>query len=157
MALAEPAQHDLANGDFSLDRNRDAWRLLCWVFCRGRACQAWVLRAACLVAVRENGIFDPCVRYRGLGCAVQRAPPLPCNERNDSLRPVPSPMQAKTLDREDRQARRAERSSRSSTRTLNGSKRQPESCLYHYPKLIDILFNSFTCDAVPGLSGISWI
>jgi hypothetical protein len=24
-------------------------------------------------------------------------------------------------------------------------------------KMIDILFNSFTCDAVPGLSGISWI
>jgi hypothetical protein len=29
--------------------------------------------------------------------------------------------------------------------------------LTHYLKMIDILFNSFTCDAVPGLSGISWI
>lgn len=24
---------------------------------------------------------------------------------------------------------------------------------YHYPKMIDILSNSFTCDAVPGLFG----
>jgi hypothetical protein len=31
------------------------------------------------------------------------------------------------------------------------------SKLSHYLKMIDILFNSFTCDAVPGLSGISWI
>ena len=38
-----------------------------------------------------------------------------------------------------------------------GSKRRAEPRLYHSPKLIDILFNSFTCDAVPGLSGISWI
>ena len=66
-------------------------------------------------------------------------------------------MQAKTSDQEDRQARRLERSSRSSTRTANGSKRQAKPRLYHYPKLIDILFNSFTCDAVPGLSGSSWI
>jgi hypothetical protein len=29
--------------------------------------------------------------------------------------------------------------------------------LYHYLKMIDILVNSFTCDAVPGLSVISWI
>jgi hypothetical protein len=29
--------------------------------------------------------------------------------------------------------------------------------LYHYLKMIDILVNSFTCDAVPGLSGISGI
>jgi hypothetical protein len=38
-----------------------------------------------------------------------------------------------------------------------GSKRRAAPPLRHYPKLIDILFNSFTCDAVPGLSGISWI
>jgi acyl carrier protein len=62
-------------------------------------------------------------------------------------------MQARISDQEDRQHRLAERSSRSSTRTANGSKRQAERRLYHYPKLIDILFNSFTCDAVPGLSG----
>jgi hypothetical protein len=29
--------------------------------------------------------------------------------------------------------------------------------LYHHLKMIDILVNSFTCDAVLGLSGISWI
>jgi acyl carrier protein len=61
-------------------------------------------------------------------------------------------MQAKTSDQEDRQARRARRSSRSSTRTAKGSKREAESHLYHSPKLIDILFNSFTCDAVAGMS-----
>jgi hypothetical protein len=80
------------------------------------------------------------------------------------LRRVLLPTQALTSDQLDPQARR-ERSSGSSTRTENGSKRErvhaPEigqlhSKLYHYPKLIDILFNSFTCDAVPGLSGVSW-
>src|SRR5206468_1093671 len=78
---------------------------------------------------------------------------LPCNDRSVSLHRVLLPRQAKALDQEDRQARLAERSSRSSTRTANGSKRQAESPLCHAPKLIDILFNSFTCDAVPGLSG----
>jgi hypothetical protein len=38
-----------------------------------------------------------------------------------------------------------------------GSKRRPVLRLHHYLKMIDILVNSFTCDAVPGLSGISWI
>ena len=30
--------------------------------------------------------------------------------------------------------------------------RNVKSKLYHHPKMIDILVNSFTCDAVPGLS-----
>jgi hypothetical protein len=38
-----------------------------------------------------------------------------------------------------------------------GSKRRAALRLHHSPKMIDILFNSFTCDAVLGLSGISWI
>src|SRR6185369_17130563 len=71
-------------------------------------------------------------------------------------------MRAITSDQEDRRARRAERSSRSSTRTANGSKRERlapfnswSASGYHHllpllPKMIDILFNSFTCDAVSG-------
>src|SRR6516225_12119129 len=105
-----------------------------------------------LVVVGGSGIFDPCVCHPGRARAFRRAPVLPCNGRNDSLHWVLSPMQAETSDQEDQQVRRAKRSSRSSTRTAKGSKRQAERRLYHYPKLIDILFNSFTCDAVPGWS-----
>src|SRR6476620_4358416 len=112
-----------------------------------------MLSVACLLAVRGSGIFDPCASHRGRGRAVQPAPLLPCNDRNDSSRGILSPMRAKTSDQGARQARRAERSSRSSTRTATGSKRQAEPRLHDYPKLIDILFNSFTCDAVPGLFG----
>src|SRR5262245_40075481 len=98
-------------------------------------------------------MFGPCVCHPGRGCAVQQALLLTCNYPNVQLFRVLLPRQAKASDQEDRQARRAERSSRSSTRTANGSKRQAQSRLCHAPKLIDILLNSFTCDAVPGLSG----
>src|SRR5215471_14868447 len=112
-----------------------------------------MLSVACLLALRWSGIFDPCASHRGRGRAVQPAPLLPCNGHNDSSGGILSPMRAKTSDQGGRQARRAERSSRSSTRTATGSKRHAEPRLHHYPKLIDILFNSFTCDAVLGLFG----
>src|SRR5262245_23101758 len=153
MALARLAQRGPQSGDHDLDRNRDAWRLLFWVSRRGRACQAGTAVVEAVLAVRGSGMFDPCVCHHGLGCAVQWGARPPCNDRNVCLHRVLLPMQAKASDQEDRRARRAKRSSRSSTRTANGIKRQAEFRLYHAPKLIDILFNSFTCDAVPGLSG----
>ena len=97
-------------------------------------------------------MIDPCVCHPGRGCAVQYAPLLPCNDRKDSSHRVLSPMQAKTSDQEGRQARPAERSSRSfysnSQTEANTKLRLVRTTL---PKMIDILFNSFTCDAVPGL------
>src|SRR5262249_37849851 len=101
----------------SLDRNRDAWRLVSWAFCHGGACRAWILDLEFVLAVRGSEIFDPCVCDCRRGCAVQPARLLRCNARNDSLRLIPSATQAKAVDRRDRQARSAERSSRSSTRT----------------------------------------
>src|SRR6266404_4239470 len=120
MALTQPAQRGPTKGDFGLDRNRDAWCLLPWAFCRGAACRAWTLGVGFVLVVRRSGMLDPCVCHPGRGCAVQSAPLLPCIDRNDSSHRVLSPMQAKTSDQEDRQTRRAARSSRSSTRTAKG-------------------------------------
>src|SRR4029450_8412180 len=130
MALTQPGQRGPTKGDFWLDRNRDAWGLLPWAFCRGGACRAWTLGVGLVLAVRGSGMFDPCVCHPGRGCAVQRAPLLPCNGRNDLSQWVLSPMQATTSGQEDRQARPAERSSRSSTRTANGSKREQTHRLF---------------------------
>src|SRR5262249_8275102 len=95
---------------------------------------------------------DLCVCYRDRGGAAPSPPLLACNGHNDSSRLVLSPTRAKASDQGDRQARWTERSSGSSTRTENGSKRQAGPPLSAIPKMIDILSNSFTCDAVPGLS-----
>ena len=157
MALTQPVQRGPTNGDFWHDQNRDLWSLLSWGFCRGEACRAWTPGVEYVLGVRGTGMIDPCACQPGRGCAVQWTPLRPCNGRSDSSQGLLSPMQAKTSDQEDRQTRRAERSSRSSTRTAKGSKRRAAHRVDHSPKLIDILFNSFTCDAVPGLSGISWI
>jgi hypothetical protein len=73
--------------------------------------------------------------------------------RTGFFHPCRQKLQIKKIDRLDgRRAHQVHLLERA-----KGSKRRAAPRLHHSPKLIDILSNSFTCDAVPGLSGISWI
>src|ERR1051326_2180203 len=86
----------------------------------------------------------------------------PCHPRSSSPHEVLSPTRAAVLDRADPQARQERSSPVSSTRTADGRKREGRMARWTVrilqrkfpcpnPKMIDILFNSFTCEPVSEL------